>query len=74
MGTERGKVFKSLRKQVSDINTQRNGVAHRGEFKIKKTSRRVIEEARSVIEVLVQEYDKSFTLSMPDEYLEDENP
>lgn len=73
-GTDRGKVFKSVRKQVADINTQRNGVAHRGEFKIKKTSSRIIEEARRIILSLVQQYDVGFSIPKPDEESEDENP
>ena len=49
-------------------------MAHRGEFKIKKTSNRIIEEARIIIQILVQPYDASFVLSLPDENSEDENP
>ena len=73
-GTEKGNAFKALKKQVADINTQRNGVAHRGEFKIKKTSSRIIEEARNIILALVQQYDAGFSIPMPDEDSEDENP
>jgi len=73
-GTEKGIVFKAVKSQVSDINKQRNGVAHRGEFKIKKTSSRIIEEARTIIQTLVNQYDPQFTISMPDEDSEDENP
>ncbi len=73
-GTKKEKFFKEIQKQVVDINDQRNGVAHRGEFKIKKTSTRIITEAHEIIEKLVQQYDKSFTIPMPDEESEDENP
>ncbi|WP_198263021.1 hypothetical protein [sulfur-oxidizing endosymbiont of Gigantopelta aegis] len=73
-GTKREKFFKEIQKQVVDINDQRNGVAHRGEFKIKKTSSRIISEAHEIIEKLVQQYDKSFSIPMPDEESEDENP
>ena len=73
-GEDKEKAFKSVRNEVVDINLQRNGVAHRGEFKIKKTSSRVIEEARSIILSLVQQYDADFFIPMPDEELEDESP
>jgi hypothetical protein len=72
--TARGGVFKSVHKAVADINTQRNGVAHRGEYKIKKTSTRIIGEARQVIQTFVQQYDPAFSLKMPDEESGDENP
>jgi hypothetical protein len=72
--TEKEKFFKEIQKQVVDINDQRNGVAHRGEFKIKKTSNRIILEAHEIIEKLVQQYDKDFTIPIPDEESEDENP
>ncbi len=49
-------------------------MAHRGEFKIKKTSSRIISEAHEIIEKLVQQYDKGFSIPMPDEESEDENP
>ena len=73
-GTDKEKFFKDIQKQVVDINDQRNGVAHRGEFKIKKTSTRIIAEAHEIIEKLVQQYDKGFAIPMPDEDSEDENP
>lgn len=73
-GTDKGRVFKKVKTQISDINKQRNGVAHRGEFKIKKTSSRIIEEARTIIETLVQQYDSQFSIQAPDEDSEDENP
>lgn len=66
-GTDKEEVFKLVQTQVADINTQRNNIAHRGEFKVKKTSSRVIEEARTIIHTLVQQYDASFTLPIPDE-------
>ena len=72
-GTSRGDIFKALTSRISDIHKQRNGVAHRGEFKIKKTSIRVIKETREVIQALVQQYDQSFSLSLPDEDAEDED-
>lgn len=72
--TKKGQVFKSVKKQISDINTQRNGIAHRGEFKIRKTSNRIIEEARNIIQTLVQQYDNNFTIPLPDEELEDKKP
>ena len=72
-GTNKGKIYKSVKTKVQDINKHRNGVAHRGEFKIKKTSSRIIAESRHVIQVFVQQYDATFTLSMPDENNEDEN-
>ena len=73
-GTEKEKFFTEIQKEIVDINNQRNGVAHRGEFKIKKTSSRIISEAHEIIEKLVQQYDKTFSLPMPDEESEDENP
>ncbi len=73
-GTDRGNTFKEVRKKVAYINTQRNGVAHRGEFKIKKTSSRIIEEARTIILTLVQQYDAEFLIPMPDEESKDDNP
>lgn len=73
-GTDRGARFKALKKQVAEINTQRNGVAHRGEFKIKKTSSRILDDARNVILALVQQYDAKFFIPIPDNESEDENP
>lgn len=73
-GTNKGDIFKSVKTKVQDINKHRNGVAHRGEFKIKKTSSRIIEESRHVIQVFVQQYDANYSLPMPDENSEDENP
>ncbi len=66
-GTKRESFFNDIRKEVGDINNQRNGVAHRGEFKIKKTSIRILLEAHTVIQKVVRQYDNSFSISMPDE-------
>ncbi len=65
--TEKERCFKSINEKVRDINDQRNGIVHRGEFKRKRTSKRVINEAREVIQIMVRLYDSEFSLSLPNE-------
>lgn len=73
-GTNKEQKFKSIQSKVSDINEQRNSIAHRGEFKTKKTSSRVIKEAQQVIQVMVKVYDSTFDVQLPDEETDNENP
>jgi hypothetical protein len=54
--------LKKLQSNINEINRERNAVVHRGEFKKKSTTHRIIEESQTVIETLVGIYHKNFEL------------
>jgi len=64
-GSPKHAAIKTVGKNLSQINRERNSVAHRGEFKDKKTARTVLLSARSIALKLVQFYEPHFTLPEP---------
>ena len=54
--------FKQLRTRAADINTERNSIAHSGQFKKKSTATRVVKEARDIILTLVAPYYDGYDL------------
>ncbi len=61
-GIPRHKTFKKLEKEIQQVNTERNGVVHRGEFKTREIARATIEPAHRVILGLVRPYEKKFKI------------
>lgn len=55
-------IFKQLRTRAADINTERNSIAHSGQFKKKSTATRVVKEARDIILTLVAPYYDGYDL------------
>lgn len=66
-GTDRFKPIEKLFKKTKLVNTQRNSVAHSGQFKTRKTALAVIESAHSVITELVCFYESSFSIKTPED-------
>jgi hypothetical protein len=61
-GKTRHTVFRALANDLDAVNTQRNSVAHRGEFRGHKTAEKIVTVARRLIEQLVGEYHNGFSL------------
>lgn len=55
-------LFSQIRASISDINDERNSVAHGGQFKKKTTATRIMRSAKEVIEKVVARYDHDLTL------------
>ncbi len=56
------KKFRKIRKKVSQINEERNSVAHGGQFKERANAEKVVLDAREVIEAVVGVYHKKVRL------------
>jgi hypothetical protein len=56
------RVIKKLKQDIQLVNRERNKVAHSGEFKSKKTARKVIQAANGIILGLVRPYIRGFSL------------
>lgn len=54
--------LKKLNARISEINKERNSIAHSGQFKKKSTAEKIIKEAREVILELVDIYYEKFDL------------
>ena len=63
----RHKSIKKLAKIIQEVNEERNGVVHRGEFRGRKIARRTLEKVRQIVLALVTLYEPRFDLSeLPD--------
>jgi hypothetical protein len=63
----RNKPFKRLAKTIREVNKERNGVVHRGEFRGRKIARLTLEKVRQIVLALVTLYEPRFDLSeLPD--------
>ncbi len=63
----RNKPFKRLAKTIREVNKERNGVVHRGEFRGRKIARLTLEKVRQIVLALVTPYELRFDLSeLPD--------
>ena len=54
---------------MTEINNERNAVAHSGQFKKKTTAEKVCLDAKEVIEVIVGTYHKNYRLKGLEERL-----
>lgn len=63
-------LLKEVQKRSKDINDERNNVAHRGEFKAKKTAERVISESVFIINTFSELAGTEFRI---DDHIEDED-
>lgn len=61
-GTDAHSNFKHIKAKVTGINSERNSVVHRGQFKKRITAEKVALDAKEVIEVLVGEYRENYSL------------
>jgi hypothetical protein len=61
-GTKRAKVVTQLKSLASEINSTRNAIVHRGEFRDEDEATEAIGKSRRFIEGLVQLYEPSFKL------------
>ena len=62
VGKGHAKSFKALRKQIEDINLARNSIVHTGSFSSGSASRKIVSEAKVVIEALIEPYYDNFKL------------
>lgn len=53
---------KEISKKIKAINTERNAVAHRGEFRKKETAEKFISQAREELLKLIRHYEPKFEL------------
>lgn len=56
------RTFNAAKDKITNINKQRNSIAHSGQFKNKRTAKLIIVQSKEVIETLVQQYSEGFTL------------
>jgi hypothetical protein len=56
------KDLKKLKTQIKDINTERNTIAHSGQFKKESTANRIVLECQDVINTLVNRYNPEIDL------------
>jgi hypothetical protein len=68
-GTALHNKFKKVRSKVTEINDERNAVAHSGQFKKRTTAEKVCLNAKEVIEVIVGTYHKNYRLMGLEEHL-----
>jgi hypothetical protein len=61
-GTKKHDVFKKVKNKVSELNKERNSIAHSGQFKKESTAIKMVNLAKEVIEKLVGRYEKKFKL------------
>lgn len=61
-GTRKSKAISKLRSSAEKINTVRNAIVHRGEFRKEAEAVEAIQHARHFIESLVHLYDPAFKL------------
>lgn len=54
--------LKKLKKQISEINKDRNSVVHSGQYKTETTAIKIIDECKTIIETIIQHYDVDFEL------------
>ncbi len=62
-GTRLENKTKEIAKELKRLNTERNNIAHRGEFRKKETAQQYLELAEKEVNTLVKRYDKSFKLN-----------
>ncbi len=55
--------FRKLQKNISEVNKERNSVAHQGQFKKEATALRIVSEARTIINCFVKKYHHEFELN-----------
>lgn len=68
-GTPAHSKFKEIKKKVTEINKERNLVAHSGQFKKPSTAKKVALDAKEVIEMVVGEYHEGFRLKDIEKHL-----
>jgi hypothetical protein len=61
-GSKKDKAFTAIKSKISDINKERNGIVHSGQFKKNETATRIMMLSKEVVETLVQPYKEGFTL------------
>lgn len=61
-GSEREKKLKELKGRVDKLNSERNAIVHRGEFRNEDESLNTIEDSRYIIEELLSLYGEEFKL------------
>jgi len=61
-GSPRHTRFKNLEADLMLVNRQRNWIVHSGQFKKKETAEEILVSAKKLIETLVSEYEKIFSL------------
>ncbi|TAK63725.1 hypothetical protein [Methylobacter sp.] len=61
-GKDHEKAFKSLKKRVEDINTERNAIVHSGKFITKTDAKKVVAEAKEIIISMLEPYYDNFEL------------
>ncbi len=66
--TSKEKIFKKINAKVKDVNKERNTIVHSGEFKTKRTAKKIINEARIIIITLIKEYKSEFELNDIEKY------
>jgi len=54
--------LKKIKKKVEWINTERNSIAHSGQFKVEPTAKKVIEFSKEIIETMIAPYEPDFKL------------
>mgnify|MGYP000944152888 CR=1 FL=1 len=62
---EKHKQIKALRSLAKHINAKRNAVVHQGEFCNEGEAQKVIEDARTFIQLVVQQYEPDFSIPEP---------